>query len=1052
MTAAPQRMCNDGLLRCSHGQQGLWLVDQLNPGSPAYNIHAAVCSPFVLDPTHLAAAAAALVERHETLRTSFEWDGYEPVQRILPRGRPCLRMADLRSMSGEAAEDELTRLSREDAATPFDLGGGSLLRLGLVQLPGVRSVLLITIHHIVADAWSLNILLRDLLELYISAATRRVAQLPGLPIQYADFAAWQRDLLSAERTTELVAGWRSYLSGAGVLELPTDRPRGSDPAQEGAHHRFAFSPDISEACRQRSREFAVTPYALVTGCFAEVLHRYGGSNDFMIGMPSAGRSRVDIENLIGYFAHMVVLRIDLTNRPSFREIAARIWSSMGEALSLQDLPFERVVEIVEPDRDIAVNPLFQVTSQFLATPVGRADSGSLEVVDLHRGFANFDLTLDFWEENGIIAGRIEYSRELYEPSTISRLAGHLATLLEAALVEPDRPLAEHDMLTADERRLVVEEWSAGPQDYPANCTLGMLFAEIAADFPERPAVRCGEGTLSYAQLEREASGLAARLLAAGVKPGDHVGLFLSRQRAQIVAALGVVLAGAGYVALDPAWPDERIAAMINTAGLHVSVAQDGSDERLQRLRLQAVAHSGRPADRVVLPVGNPEATAYVAFTSGSTGEPKGVPATHRGVIRLMRGGPPIEFAPDDVMLAYAPLGFDASTLEIWGPLLNGACVALAPDRPLSPHELADFIESASVTKAWLTAGLFSQISLARPATLAALRVVYSGGDVLPEPAVRRVLQAGGTVVNGYGPTENTVFTSCFTMSGENSIAQGIRIGRPASGTRVYILDREGRPVPAGVPGELVAGGAGVSPGYLGGHADNVRFVEDPLHPALGRAYRTGDMARWTVDGEIEFLGRRDRQVKVRGFRVELGEIENAILREPYVRDCVVAVRGVGADEKGIAAFVVFRDDEGDAAGLRRALAARLPAHARPSSIIALAAMPLGANGKVDVAALLEMPVINDSETARSGPLTEIEDIVAEAFASVLGCASIPANYTFFDLGHSLHATRVITRLREALDIDLPLQAIFENPTVRGLAARIEDILLLEFESVAEGME
>jgi amino acid adenylation domain-containing protein len=1050
MASVRQDICEENAFRCSWGQQSLWLVDQIAPGSPAYNIHAAVRSPFPLDPAQLSHAAAALTARHETLRTLFEWDGFEPVQRVVDCVPPCLRMVDLSALPPDEAERELAQLSHGDATMPFDLREAPLLRLGLVQMPGRRSVLLVTIHHIIADAWSLNILLRDVFELYLAKAGGRAARLPELPVQYADFSAWQRDLLDHGQTARLVEGWRDYLAGAGELTLPTDHPRGRDRAQEGAHHRFVLSAKLSEACRARSREFAVTAYALVTGCFAEVLHRYGGSDDFLIGMPTAGRSRADLENLIGYFVRTLVLRIELKGRPSFRELAGRIGGSIGEALALQDLPFEKVVELAEPDRDLSINPLFQVTSQYLANPLERASNGSLEVVDLHRGHANFDLTLDVWEENGVLAGRIEYARGLYEPETVARLAGHLATLLEAAVAQPDRPLAELDMLTAEERELILGPWSEGPQLHPEEGSLGALFAEVAAAHPGRPAIRDEAGGLTFAELQCEATALAERLVAAGVAPGEAVGVCLPRGRAQIVAVLAIVLAGAAYVALDPGWPDERIAGITAIAGITKALT-GGEDKRWPELGLHPVAADGLPARGTALPSATAESIAYIAFTSGSTGEPKGVPATHRAVVRLMRCGPPIDFAPDDVMLAYAPLGFDASTVEIWCPLLGGACVAVAPSRPLSPHELADFLESAGVTKAWLTAGLFSQVSEARASTLARLRTVFTGGDVLSEPAARRVLRAGGTVVNGYGPTENTVFTCYSVMHGEQAIAGGIRIGRPVAGTRVYILDGEDRPVAVGIPGELVAGGAGVSPGYLGGQAGETRFTPDPIDRERGSVYRTGDLVRWTADGEIAFLGRRDRQVKVRGFRIEPGEIERAVLAEPHVRDCVVAVRGHDADNKSLAAFVVLADGAAaDVAALRRGIAARLPVHALPSSIIPVAQMPLGKNGKVDVAALLAMPLPREEEIEPSGSLTELEDLVAETFAAVLGCESVPPERPFFDLGgHSLHATRVVTRLREALEIELPLQAIFESPSVRGLSSRIEELLLAEFDTSAE---
>lgn len=1033
--------------RCSHGQQSLWLIDQISPGSAAYNLHAAIRTPFTLQPTPLAAATAALIDRHETLRTVFDWDGFEPVQRVLRRGPPCLQRADLQDLSGNDAEAELMRLSREAAATPFDLGQAPLLRLGLVQMPGEKSVLLVTIHHIVADAWSLNILLRDLLELYIAEVTGRSPNLPGLPIQYVDFAAWQRDLVDLERNAALVEGWRNYLAGTSELDVPTDHPRPSAHAHGGDRFRFRFSEKLSKTCMARCREFAATPYALITGCFAEVLHRHGGGDDFMIGMPTAGRPRPDLEDLIGFFVRTLVLRIDLKGQPTFRELVQRISASVAEALALQDLPFEQIVELIEPDRDLAVNPLFQVTSQFLFNPLERADGGSAEIVDQHRGFANFDLTLDFWEEDGTIAGQLEYASALFKPATIKRLVTHITLLLEAALESPDVPLAALDMLSPTERATILGDWSTGNLDVSTDQDIVSLFSQIAARHPDKPALRDASGDMSYAELDRDARALAKHLLGRGLAQGARVGLGLPRGRDQIVAALGILMAGGAYVALDPAWPEDRIGQILATAGIDMVVAMRDSGPWAAFdveviAPLEAGAETDFHPDRPLA-----DSIAYVAFTSGSTGAPKGVPALHRAVIRLMRGGAPFEFAPGEVMLGFAPLGFDASTFEIWGPLLGGACLAIAPDGPLSPHELADFMTGAGVTKAWLTAGLFSQMSAARPDLLARMDAVFAGGDALSEPAVRNVLKRGGTVINGYGPTENTVFTCYSVMKGRAAVDGGIRIGRPVPGTWIYVLDELDRPVPVGICGELVAGGLGISPGYLGDHPDNLRFTDDPIYPERGPVYRTGDLVRWTEDGALVFLGRRDRQVKIRGFRVEPAEIEKAIQCHAAINDCCVAVRGSDADDKALIAFVVFADGQEDVAGLRRALARQLPPQSRPSFIMAVPQMPLGENGKIDMAALLAMDLTTDNADGHSDTLTEIEDIVAEYFADILGLPSVPVDQPFFDLGgHSLHATRVVTRLRELLDVDLPLQAIFEEPTVRGLAARLEDLLLTEFES------
>lgn len=1030
----------DDAFSCSHGQRSLWLINQIDPYSAAYNLHAALRIPFPLQPAPLAAATAALIERHETLRTAFDWDGYEPVQRVMEHAPVGLQMADLQGMTRRIAEDELALLSQEAAAIPFDLNDAPLLRLGLVQMPGGKSVLLVTIHHIIADAWSMNILLRDLLELYVAEVSQRCPDLPDLPVQYVDFAAWQRDLVDPDRTSELVAGWRQYLDGTAELDLPTDHPRPPYDKHHGDHVRFRLPRRLSRAVLDQCRALAVTPYVVISGCFAEVLHRYSGCDDFMIGMPTAGRDRPDLEDLIGFFVRTLVLRMDVTGAPSLADLSQRISWSVAEALALQDLPFEQIVEMIDPDRDLNTNPLFQVTSQFLSNPMERANGSTIDVVDVHRGFANFDLTLDFWDDNGMIAGRLEYASALFDRATIDRMIGHLTQLLDAAVAQPDVPLSALDMLIPDERAQVLDDWSIGALDGPEDTSILDAFAETAAAFPDAPALRDAGGDLSYGALDDAARGLAAALVAAGVAPGDAVGLGLLRSRDQIIAALAILMAGGAYVALDPGWPCARTDEIMKTADIAVVIAVPDAPFAALIVDPTSTGTALLPADI------RADDLAYIAFTSGSTGMPKGVPTTHRAVVRLMRGGAPFAFAPGDVMLGFAPLGFDASTFEIWGPLLGGGCLALAPEGPLAPHELAATLVKAGITKAWLTAGYFAQMSASHADDLAQLDVIFAGGDALPDPAVRRVLDSGGTVINGYGPTENTVFTCYDIMTETADIAGGVRIGRPVPGTWIYVLDDHDRPVPIGVPGELVAGGFGVSRGYLGAGPAGA-FTDDPLYPERGPVYRTGDLVRWDADGRLAYLGRRDRQVKVRGFRIELGEVERAITGYPGVAAACVAVRGQDADDKALVAFVVFKAGADDVPGLRRALRNTLPTHARPSALMLVEALPLNENGKVDLSALLAMEITAESDPAGSEALTEIEDIVADTFADVLARPAVPVDQPFFDLGgHSLHATRVVTRLRERLDVDLPLQAIFEDPTVRRLAARLEDILLREFET------
>lgn len=1045
--------------RCSFGQRRLWLIAQIQPDSPAYNIHAAIRAPVPINPEHLSQAAAWLIRRHETLRTGFGWNGFEPVQQVWPAGAPRLRMLDLRGETAAGAGSILANLSRAEAATPFDLAVPPLLRLGLVRMPGGRDVLLITIHHIIADAWSMSILLRDLWALYGAAATGRQPDLPALPIQYADFSDWQRDRLEGAHRAELLDFWTRMLAGAARLDLPTDHPRRPLPSHAGQKIDFSLPAPLSVRILDLGRALGVTPYVILTTCLGEVLHRYGGCDDFLIGMPVAGRNESDLNDLVGFFVNSLALRLDFRGGLSAGATIARVGAAVREALAHQDLPFEQLVEAIAPGRDLTSNPLFEVTSQFLASPLERRAGGALDLVDLHRGFANFELTFDFWADGDRIGGRVEFATDLFRPQTVQRMVGHLQTLLAEVVAHPDRPLAALKMLT-DGELARIDAWGKGPEPARRPTSLPDAFAMMLRRAPDAPAIVDTRGTLSYAELDRRARGLAQDLLAMGLAGGDCVALSLPRGREQIIAMLGIVQAGGAYMAIDPAWPDARIARMIAESGARLMVAGEAEAGRWAALGLTVAgvtdAAALPPSLPLPLPLPEPgaDAIAYVAYTSGSTGRPKGVPATHGAVLRLICGGAPIDLGPGDVMLAYAPLAFDASTLEIWGPLLNGACVAPAPPVPLLPDELADVMAARGVTCAWLTAGLFTQMSETRPLALARLRRLFAGGDVLPLAAVRRVIAAGGAVVNGYGPTENCVFTCCHEMRGEADIAQGIRIGRPVPGTDLRILDPAGRPTPIGVPGELVVGGAGVAPGYLGDHPDGHRFHAEP---GGGRTYRTGDLVRWAENGEIEFLGRRDRQVKIRGYRVEPGEIEHAIAADPAVRHCIVAVRdeAAGPDRKALAAFVVLKTPDEGVEPLRRRLEGQLPAHMIPSCILAVADFPLGENGKVDVAALLALdPGAGKgagADAADADAEGEIEELVAQTFAQVLSVAQVSPLADFFTLGgHSLHATRVVTRLREALAIDLPLVAIFERPTVRGLSARIEDILLGEF--VAGGEE
>ncbi len=1049
-SAAAQNSEDVFVLPCSFAQQRLWLVSQISTDNPAYNIHASIRLDLRIESSAMEEAVNKLLARHESLRTAFSWDDVHPVQRIAATLTTSVAFDDLGAVGPEEAGRRTLALSHAEATRPFDLAMWPLVRFRLVRLPQTRSVLMVTIHHIIADAWSMGVIFRDLWELYSAVIERRPPKLPDLPIQYADFGAWQRQRLKGEVLEQLLAYWRRQLDNLPAFELCTDFPRPVISTHRGRTHNFRFSDGLSSGVLALARAAGATPYMALLAIFVELLHRYSGENDIVIGAPVAGRERAELENLIGFFVNSLVLKLDRSGDPTFLELLDRVRAVTVEALAHQELPFERLVEEIKPDRNLSQNPLFQVTFQFLAAPTdktGRSDA----LLDVQRGSANFDLGFDLWLNGGRIEGRIDYATDLYRGDTIERMLGHFIRLAEQAVAQPRARAGSFDMLTAQERTTVLDVWRGVTSSYPRDKTIHALFLEQATRTPCQPAVTAADGELSYEELELRSRCVAGALTSRGVRRGDRVGLRLPRGIMQVVGMLGILRAGAAYVALDSELPSRRLGQFVADAGLRTILADTDRQECEGVEWIDVVAAAAESANVPLCSDTSADDLAYVAYTSGSTGVPKGVAARHRGVVRLVCDPGVGSFGPSDAMLAYAPLAFDASTLEIWAMLLNGGRVFMAPPQPLGPDELAEFLDRHAITCAWLTAGLFHQVSAVRPDSLARIRQLYAGGDVLQPAAVKRVVDLGGAVTNGYGPTENTTFTCCHRVTELDDAATAIPIGRPIANTYVYILDRAGRPVPAGVPGELVTGGDGLALGYLGKpDLTAERFVPDPIEPARGTVYLTGDYARWRADGTIEFLGRRDRQVKVRGFRVEPQELEFHLTQHPAVAQAAVDARADGSGEKRLVAYVVPRgtcefDD------IRRFIAKRVPSHLMPSALVLLDSLPLKSSGKVDFTALMDP---QDAPLAPAGvePDGEIERLVAEVFKDVLRIPSVAADLNFFDDlgGHSLLATQVITRLRAVLQIRLPLKAIFEAPSVRELALLIEDRLLDEIAPIDEG--
>ncbi|AKT41192.1 non-ribosomal peptide synthetase [Chondromyces crocatus] len=1050
-TAGIPRRSTEGPAPLSFAQQRLWFLDQLQPGSPFYNIPEAVRLRGPIDVDALRRCLAEVVRRHEALRTTFGVVDGRPVQIVVPDVRADLPLIDLRPVAFEqrdaALAGHLTRASQQ----PFDLTVGPLVRATLFRLDEASHVLLLVTHHSIADGWSMGVFVREIATLYDAFLAGNPSPLPELPIQVADFAFWQQGWLESERLKQQLAHWREKLAGCPpVLELPTDKPRPAVLQSWGARHPFSLSRPLADALLGLGQREGATLFMTLLAAFDVLLARYSGQKDIVVGSPIANRTRPEMEGLIGFFVNTLVLRAQILGELTFRGLLAQVRQTTLDAYANQDLPFEKLVEELQPARSMSHTPLFQVVFvlQNLPVPaVGRADV-TLERMLVDSGTAKFDLMLELFEGEEGLSGSFEYNTTLFEPETVARLARQFEALLASIVANPDQPCVDMAILPDEElRQLAV--WNATQADFPRE-SVHDLFEAQAARTPDAVAVRCGGSEISYGDLSRWSTQIARSLRRGGVKRGVTVGLCVERSPALIAALIGVLKAGGAYVPLDPNYPATRLAFLLEDARISVLLTQP-------HLQAQLPAHQARiihvepltcaveaPAVGEPFEAIGPEDLAYVMYTSGSTGTPKGVTVPHRAIVRLVKNTNFARFHADDTGLVLAPIAFDASTLEIWGPLLHGGRLALFPPHLPTLEEIAEVIRQERVTFLWLTAGLFHQLVESHLSSLADVSQLFAGGDVLSVPHVQRVLEAlpQCTLVNGYGPTENTTFSTCHRMQGPETFTRSIPIGRPITNTQVLVLDERLRPSPIGVPGELYVGGEGLAHGYLDRPALTAeRFVPDPAGMcAGGRLYRTGDLARLLADGAIEFLGRIDHQVKLRGFRIELGEIEAALVSLPQVSAGVVVVREDVPGDRRLFAYVTLQPGEAiEPAALRSALAASLPEHMLPAGFILLEALPLTEHGKVDRRALPSPEPQRAGGAATFVPLrTPTEERLAALWREVLQVEEVGADDDFFQAGgHSLLATQLVSRIQAAFQVNLSLRALFGTPTVAGIAREIE---------------
>ncbi|MBV9109472.1 MAG: amino acid adenylation domain-containing protein, partial [Gemmatimonadetes bacterium] len=870
--------------------------------------------------------------------------------------------------------------------------------------------------------------------------------LPALPVQYGDYAAWQRAWLQGQVLDRQLAYWKERLSGAPpLLELPTDRPRPRVQGDRGANVSFVLPEETAAALRELARREGATLFMVLLAGWQLLLSRYSGQDDVSVGTPVAGRTRTEVEGLIGFFVNTLVLRTDLSGAPGFRELLARVREGTLGAHQNQDIPFEKLVEELAPERSLGHTPLFQ--AMFVLQNDDPQDGLKLGALQAERlggeaETAKFDLLLAFSDAGGALAGGLAYRTELFDAATIERMLAHYAALLAAVAADPERPVAEIPFLAGEERRRIVHDWNATAQPFDAGVPVHARVSAQAAATPDAPAITHRGATVTYGQLERWSSRLANHLRRRGVGPEVRAAVCMARTPEMLVSMLAVMKAGGAYVPLDPSHPAERLRWVMEDAGVRVVLTQSHLAAALPLDGLDVVAVDGDAAaidaESDVAPESGvtPRNLAYVIYTSGSTGRPKGVQVEHRGVAALLhwlRQAVPAEEAAH--VLASTSTTFDVSVAEIFDTLTRGGRLVLV-DNAL---DLAELPRDEEVRTAYMVPGAAAEL-LRMGAFPPSMRAVNLAGEALPAEVARGLHAAGVRPVNIYGPTEGTVYV---TLSEPAADAERVTIGRPVPNTRAYVLDGAMNPVPVGVAGELCFGGAQVVRGYLGRPALTAeRFVPDPFSgDAGGRLYRTGDRVRWTAEGEIEYLGRIDFQVKVRGFRIELGEVEAALRAQPGVRETVVVVREDAPGQRALVAYLTAEEGAAPEAGvLRTALKARLPEYMVPAAFVVLDEIPLTASGKVDRGALPAPNLSADGEGAAEyvAPRTPAEEIVAAAFAEVLGLARVGAHDDFFALGgHSLLATQVVTRVREAFGVEVPLRAVFAEPTVSGLAAWIE---------------
>ncbi len=1051
----------------SFAQQRLWFLDQLRPGGSDYNLAVALRLKGSLNVEALERCVNELVRRHESLRTTFKSVEGEPMQVIAPRASVWLSPADLSHLAEDEREAVVLRRARAEAARPFDLEKEPLARALLTRLAETEHILLFTMHHIISDGWSMGVLVRECSALYAAYSAGKPSPLAELPVQYADYAIWQREWLTGETLETQLAYWRGQLAGAPPsLELPTDYTRPNIQATEGATQTIALSAELVTELKSLSRREGVTLFMTLLAAFNSLLYRYTGQDDILVGTPVVGRKDVRLESLIGFFVNTLTLRTDLSGAPTFSELLARVREVCLGAYAHQDVPFEKLVEELQPERSLNQTPLFQVMFALQNTPQEELNlpGVTLETLEVENTTTKFDLSFSATESDGQLSCVLRYKTALFEAATIARMLRHFELLLRSAAERTNERITSLPIIEQTEERRVLYGWNETGSDYPQELCLHELFERQAAQTPNAEAIRFEDESLTYGELNRRADLLACRLRAAGVRAETFVGLLAERTPEMIIGLLAILKAGGAYLPLDTGWPKERLALVLADARVPVLLTQERFVGRLPEhtARLMLLDDAESPVESSAADAPAAAATrvrlenpAYVIYTSGSTGQPKGVVIEHRQILNYAQAiAERIGFEPGASFAMVQPLTVDSSQTVIFPALcLGGTLHLISRERATDAAALGQYftqhkIDYLKIAPSHLAALQTSQ----QPETLLPRRALIIGGEASRREWVEELqrLAPDCTIFNHYGPTEATVGMLTYRL-GESAAQRQTRVlpmGLPLANTTAYVLDNNFRPVPLGVSGELYIGGACVARGYLN-HPQLTaeRFIPDPFSNEPGtRLYKTGDIVRRLADGNLLFIGRGDQQVKIRGFRIELGEIETALRQHESVREVALVVREEAHGDGRLVGYVVLQPTAEQlradiTSELRSYLKERLPDYMIPSALVVLERLPLSAHGKLD---LKKLPAPEPSQATDGrdyvAPRDETEQRIAEIWRDLLGVEGIGIHSNFFELGgHSLLATQVISRIQKAFNVNVPLRMLFESPTVAELARRTVEV-------------